>query len=796
MKNKKKKTNDGKLLFILLVALIGFVAFGIYMSNRGNVTELAKVEGEVASAYTSSDRKTTEDGIVYIEEDGYISIVGHSVKGGKIVIPSTIEDKPVKKITDWEAYYNGEVEWLDQYITISDGITEIEKEAFYNNSCIKEINLPNTLKIIGNSAFEYCGGLESLNIPDGIKEIGEGAFEGCDALREVHIGEGVEIIYDGTFRSCNSLQNISLPHSLKKIGDNVFEQCTSLTVLDIPEGVETIGLFPTISEDYNIKKIILPSTLIFCEDLSIECDINPLEPLEVIINSRCSTCLTTKYWRDCYPEKFKYDNVKFYINENYTKSIDLAKSLNVNYELIADKQILQNDILYSKLPSGYRAVRCINDQIEVCNIPEKINDDYVTEIGYMAFSNHNGPYSGSLDCYNLTNINIPKSVVRIGESAFNGCNKLKSIEIPEGVRIIEYCAFCNCDSLESIEIPESVKEIGYYAFRDCDSLKSINILEGLTEIKDYTFESCDNLVSVSLPESIDKIGSNSFKSCQNLTNVKMPSTMSEIGGLSFWGCKKLKSIKIPTGLTIIGGSNFSECSSLVQIVIPETVHTIGIFAFSGCSRLTQIIIPNNVTEIEDYAISTLQDLSLGVTIYAYSEESEAVRYAQENNIPYIIINKGEEPEEPEIPDTNLTEAKVGNKDVLKGFDVSANGVTVNSIKSDGYFANKTVKFVNASGKELADTDKVGTGTKVQITDASGNKQEKIIIIYGDTNGDGQINAIDALAIVKNKAGTVKFTDEVYQEAGRIMSSSGEPSAVDALAIVKYKNGTYTINQNK
>jgi hypothetical protein len=43
---------------------------------------------------------------------------------------------------------------------------------------IKEIHIPETVKMIGNSAFYYCQNLKKVNIPSDLEEMGDNAFFG------------------------------------------------------------------------------------------------------------------------------------------------------------------------------------------------------------------------------------------------------------------------------------------------------------------------------------------------------------------------------------------------------------------------------------------------------------------------------------------------------------------------------------------------------------------------------------------------------------------------------------------
>ena len=151
-------------------------------------------------------------------------------------------------------------------------------------------------------------------------------------------------------------------------------------------------------------------------------------------------------------------------------------------------------------------------------IKSAIISEGVTNISEGAFS----------DCGNLTNVTIPDSVTRIGDSAFNYCNSLKSIVIPDSVTSIDRCAFRNCGGLTNIIIPD-----------------------GVTCISDYVFSYCSNLTSITIPDSVTSIGRDAFYDC------------------------KLTSVEIPYGVTSIGNNAFGYCSSLTSITIPASVTSIG-----------------------------------------------------------------------------------------------------------------------------------------------------------------------------------------------------------------------------
>jgi hypothetical protein len=122
-------------------------------------------------------------GIEYnVRQDGTVEITGINYKPTNLTIPSQIDGNTV---------------------------TSIAKRAFYNNTDIVNVTLPDTITLIDNAAFFNCYNLESVNIPDGVTKIGRSAFFGCGKLGDVFIPASVTEIVADAFFGCGSMDTIT-----------------------------------------------------------------------------------------------------------------------------------------------------------------------------------------------------------------------------------------------------------------------------------------------------------------------------------------------------------------------------------------------------------------------------------------------------------------------------------------------------------------------------------------------------------------------------------------------------------
>src|SRR5699024_1403990 len=80
----------------------------------------------------------------------------------------------------------------------------------------------------------------SYIIPDSVTIIGESAFVGNETLQDITIGNNVTDIKQSAFYGCTALTDITFGSGLKNIGEEAFASCTALTEVVIPEGVTEI----------------------------------------------------------------------------------------------------------------------------------------------------------------------------------------------------------------------------------------------------------------------------------------------------------------------------------------------------------------------------------------------------------------------------------------------------------------------------------------------------------------------------------------------------------------------------
>lgn len=114
----------------------------------------------------------------------------------------------------------------------------------------------------------------------------------------------------------------------------------------------------------------------------------------------------------------------------------------------------------------------------------------------------------------------PAGLVKIGNSAFSGCNFRGGMEnLPDGLSILGSYAFSQCKNLpDDLKIPLNLSQVPEYAFR-LTNIKSVDI-DGYTEsISNNAFAYCENLTTVKIGKYVETIDASAFASCIALKSV-------------------------------------------------------------------------------------------------------------------------------------------------------------------------------------------------------------------------------------------------------------------------------------
>ncbi|MDR1499426.1 MAG: leucine-rich repeat domain-containing protein [Tannerellaceae bacterium] len=211
----------------------------------------------ICFACTSSVSKEFTDGdFTFIKGDGSgCTLIDYSGAGGDVIIPSvaTKEDGSTYVVTAiglYAFYYNSDI----TSVIIPDGVLEIEMGAFYACYSLAEVIIPNSVTTIEEEAFASCDALASITIPSSVTVIGEGAFRSCRALTAINVADvniawtsEDGVLYDRSksllhsYPAGKSGPSFTIPSSVTEIGDLAFYICDSLSSITIPSSVTTIG---------------------------------------------------------------------------------------------------------------------------------------------------------------------------------------------------------------------------------------------------------------------------------------------------------------------------------------------------------------------------------------------------------------------------------------------------------------------------------------------------------------------------------------------------------------------------
>ena len=101
------------------------------------------------------------------------------------------------------------------YIHLPSNVNTISASCFYNgastqNTTLRSISFPESLRTIGESAFSNYSNLDSIILPAKLSSLGANAFEGCTGTTYIQLPSYISG-YDYNFMTCSSLRKVVCP---------------------------------------------------------------------------------------------------------------------------------------------------------------------------------------------------------------------------------------------------------------------------------------------------------------------------------------------------------------------------------------------------------------------------------------------------------------------------------------------------------------------------------------------------------------------------------------------------------
>ena len=249
-----------------------------------------------------------------------------------------------------------------------------------------------------------------------------------------------------------------------------------------------------------------------------------------------------------------------YVNTSVCESQSCITSIEVTKHLMLDGiGDLTIDLLNSYLNRTFYTGR----------LPFNQDNDYTT-IEIMGYNKLVG-ITLSFISY-ITTVIIHDSVTILGDGVFSNCEFLKNVYFIRQSRIKFFgkALFLNCLMLSYVNIPTTLLSIGEGCFDNCKSLSNINLPDTLLSIQSRAFTGTNSLTSITIPNSVNKLDRLVFYNCVELTEITILNSNMILDNNIFSTCTSLKKI-------VFGSNNRNK------LIIPTTVTNINI-----CGKILDI----------------------------------------------------------------------------------------------------------------------------------------------------------------------------------------------------------------
>lgn len=386
-------------------------------------------------------------------------------------------------------------------VTIPDGTVKIAPYALSNSTKVKKINLPESLKEIGNFAFRSCN-LQDITLGKNLTTLGYGVFQGNASFNAINLD------------AANTAFTVSNGMLVHKASKTLVAVTANTKELSVPAGVETIAPY-LLYANKNITKLDAPqSTKTVGEYAFYNCP-----SLAQVQLPGAVTLESSSFWHA----------VKL-------QSINFPSSLRT----IGPYSFCGSGLKEAIIPEGVDSIggaafqRC--DSLLKASTPST-----ATKMGDVMF----------FECAVLGEINVAEGVTYIPDNMAYGCTKLYFFTFPKSLKRIGKGAF-SFSWLQEANLWEGLEKVGSSAFQLCP-LKNINVPNTVVEIDDFGF-SLTNATYIKCGKGLKRLGNLAFQGNKRAATIELNEGLQEIGFKALYSEQLISDFVIPASVTTIGDS--------------------------------------------------------------------------------------------------------------------------------------------------------------------------------------------------------------------------------------------------